>query len=235
MSRLAHLKYFPILLGDKMSKEPRLSALSLLSLIGEKELVKKQFSDIEWAYYLTLLEKPASITTSSMGRFLDAIACMLGINCKSSFEGEAVMQLEALARNSYPHKAYYSFVLDNNIIDWADFLNELILDIAANKEKEFMARKVINALAELVYMISDQSHCDMLAFSGGVFQNALLVDTIIGLNTSARNLYFQKQVSPNDEGISLGQMAYYINEKKKFEKMNHVNSISNKKNQLETT
>ena len=234
MSRVAHLKYFPILLGDKMSKEPRLSALSLLSMIGKKELVKKQFSDIEWAYYQTLLEQPANITTSSMGRFLDGIACMLGVNCKSSFEGEAVMQLEALARNSYPHKAYYSFVIHNNIIDWKEFVSELLLDLSSNKEKDFMARKVINALAELVYMLSDQSHCKTLAFSGGVFQNALLVDSIIGLNTSSRKLYFQKQLSPNDEGISLGQMAYYINEKNRLGSMIQSIPISNNKKQLET-
>jgi hydrogenase maturation protein HypF len=82
-----------------------------------------------------------------------------------------------------------------------------------NKEKDFIARKVINGLAELVYQISDIYECNQLAFSGGVFQNALLVDTLLALNKGERLLYFQKNVSPNDEGISLGQLAYYLNEK----------------------
>ncbi len=234
MNRMAHLKYFPILLGDKMSKEPRLSALSLLSKIDKRDFVKKQFTDIEWNYYQQLLEENELIQTCSMGRFMDAIACIIGINSKSSFEGEAPMQLEALARNSYPHKAYYSFIVKNNIIEWEEFVNELLLDIAANKEKDFIARKVINGLVELIYLLSDQYKCNSLAFSGGVFQNALLVDTIIGLNISQRKLYFHKHVSPNDEGISLGQMAYYVNEKKIFKDFSLLNALSNNEQQLVT-
>jgi hydrogenase maturation protein HypF len=234
INRIAHLNYFPILLGDKMSKEPRLSALSILSKIGKQEIVKKQFTDVEWNYYQQVLQEDSLLHTCSMGRFIDAIACIIGISSKSSFEGEAPMNLEALARNSYPHKAYYSFSLTNNIIEWHEFVNELLIDLKDNKEKDFIARKVINGLAELVYLLSDYQMCNQLAFSGGVFQNALLVDTIIGLNHGNRKLFFHKQLSPNDENISLGQMAYYINEKKSFKDFSLMNSLTNTEKQLVT-
>ncbi len=210
-TRLSHLEYFPVLIGDKMSKEPRLSALSLLKLINKEQLVKKHFTTQEWQYYSQLMEQPAAIQTSSMGRFLDGIACIMGINSKTSFEGEAVMKLEAIARSSYAHKAYYSFQIIDNTIHWNGFIQELLLDIEMNKEQDFIARKIINGLVQLILALSKQYGVSQLAFSGGVFQNALLVDTLIENLGDKRVLYFQKQVSPNDEGVALGQMAYYLN------------------------
>ncbi len=212
-SRMAHLEYFPVLLGDKMSKEPRLSALSILKKLNEEGLIKKQFSDAEWQYYLKVLENPSVTSTSSMGRFLDAIACMIGLDGKTSFEGEVLMKLESLARNSYAHKAYYSFKIEDEKIQWTDFIKELLIDISLLKEQAFIARKVINSLVELIAILSDEFGINQLAFSGGVFQNALLVDLLIERLGRSKKLNFQKQVSPNDEGIALGQFAYYLNER----------------------
>lgn len=211
-SRLAHLEYFPVLLGDKMSKEPRLSALSILKQLNEETHIKKEFSAPEWQYYLKVLESPAVISTSSMGRFLDSIACIIGLDGKTSYEGEALMKLECLARNSYAHKAYYSFNIEGEKIQWADFLRELLLDVTMHKEQAFIARKVINSLVELIAILSDKLGMNQLSFSGGVFQNALLVDLVMERLGHSKKLYFQKQVSPNDEGIALGQIAYYLNE-----------------------
>jgi hydrogenase maturation protein HypF len=213
-SRLAHLAYFPVLVGDKMSKEPRLSALSILKQLNEEAFMKKQFTTQEWQYYLEVLENTAAVSTSSMGRFLDAIACIIGLNGKTSFEGEALMKLESIARNSYAHKAYYSFTIEGEQIQWNEFIKELLLDIVMHKEQDFIARKVINSLVELIALLSDKFGFCQLAFSGGVFQNALLVDLIIEKMKQSKLVYFQQQVSPNDEGIALGQFAYYLNESK---------------------
>ena len=48
-----------------------------------------------------------------------------------------------------------------------------------------------------------------MAFSGGVFQNALLVDFIIELLQHKKQLFFHQQLSPNDECIGFGQLAWY--------------------------
>ena len=201
-----------MLVGDKMSKEPRLSALSILKQLNEEAFMRKQFTTQEWQYYLQVLENTAAVSTSSMGRFLDAIACIIGLNGKTSFEGEALMKLESIARNSYAHKAYYSFTIEGEQIQWNEFIKELLLDIIMHKEQAFIARKVINSLVELIALLSDKFGVNQLAFSGGVFQNALLVDLIIEKMKQPKVVYFQKQVSPNDEGIALGQFAYYLNE-----------------------
>jgi hydrogenase maturation factor HypF (carbamoyltransferase family) len=66
-------------------------------------------------------------------------------------------------------------------------------------------------------MMSDKFKINKLAFSGGVFQNALLVDLLIQNTKKTKTVYFQKEVSPNDEGVALGQIAYYLNEMQHFQ------------------
>jgi hydrogenase maturation protein HypF len=152
-----------------------------------------------------------------MGRFLDALLCIMGIDSKVSYEGEGIMKLETIARNSYPHMAYYSLKLIEEKILWNSFFEEFLHDIKMNKEAGFIARKIINSLVELIVMMSDKFKINKLAFSGGVFQNALLVDLLIQNTKKTKTVYFQKEVSPNDEGVALGQIAYYLNEMQHFQ------------------
>jgi hydrogenase maturation protein HypF len=200
-----------------MSKEPRLSALSILHQLDEDTMVKKYFSTQEWIYYQNVLSQPNKLSTSSMGRFLDALLCIMGIDSKVSYEGEGIMKLETIARNSYPHMAYYSLKLIEEKILWNSFFEEFLHDIKMNKEAGFIARKIINSLVELIVMMSDKFKINKLAFSGGVFQNALLVDLLIQNTKKTKTVYFQKEVSPNDEGVALGQIAYYLNEMQHFQ------------------
>ena len=52
---------------------------------------------------------------------------------------------------------------------------------------------------------------EKICFSGGVFQNALLVDWIQHEYSNKYDLYFHEDLSPNDENISFGQMIYFDN------------------------
>lgn len=211
ITRTTHLAYFPQLMGNKMNKEPRLSALSILSNFPKaQQLIRKYFTDKEWLYYTQVLHQPQTITTSSMGRLIDAVACLLGIKPTASYEGEAAMQLEAMARNcTYHGYDYYHLPLVDGVIDWRQLINELIHDWSQKESNEIIAWKFFYSLAKLIARISNHYYIDKLAFSGGVFQNALLVDMIIELLQHKRQLYFHQQVSPNDECISLGQLAWF--------------------------
>jgi hydrogenase maturation protein HypF len=113
--------------------------------------------------------------------------------------------------------AYYSLKLIEEKILWNSFFEEFLHDIKMNKEAGFIARKIINSLVELIVMMSDKFKINKLAFSGGVFQNALLVDLLIQNTKKTKTVYFQKEVSPNDEGVALGQIAYYLNEMQHFQ------------------
>ncbi|MDE3234486.1 MAG: carbamoyltransferase HypF [Bacteroidota bacterium] len=211
IKRVAHLKYFPQLIGDKMSKEPRLSALSLLQHFPSKQQhLQKYFSATEWEYYQKLLQQNNTIYTSSMGRFLDGLACLLGIRIFNSYEGEAAMQLEALARNcSYKPYDAYALPLVDGELDWTVFLHELMEDWQQKEDVSLIAWKIFYSLAKAITQLSNHFFIDHLAFSGGVFQNALLTDLVIEQLSKKRHLYFHQQLSPNDECIGFGQIAYY--------------------------
>ena len=64
---------------------------------------------------------------------------------------------------------------------------------------------IVDAIAEVAF----RSGFAKLAFSGGVFQNSVLVELLIQKMSGTYTLYFHEALSSNDENISLGQMALF--------------------------
>lgn len=210
MKRLAHLDYFPQLVGDKMSKEPRLSALSLLSRFPDKmQIIRQYFTETEWAYFQKLIQQAQPLQTSSMGRFLDGLACMLGIRSHHSYEGEAAMLLEAAAAAVVKSRETYPLVEAQGVLNWDLFLEQFLADIAAGIPVAEIAWKVFHSLATLVVQLCATHGVQRVAFSGGVFQNALLTDFVAQALSGKFDVYFHQQLSPNDESIGFGQLAFY--------------------------
>ncbi|MBS1513026.1 MAG: carbamoyltransferase HypF [Bacteroidetes bacterium] len=209
MERVAHLDYFPQLLGDKMSREPRLAALSLLkSFPQHQSILQPHFSLQEWKYYQQLIGQPAQLLTSSMGRFLDAVAAILGICHKNTYEGEAAIKLEVLARNCMNKvPEAYPVTLQQNRINWNECVAGILLDVQQHKDITAIAWKVMFTLFTTIKQAAHHFNIKRLAFSGGVFQNALLVHLITEQMSATHELYFHRHLSPNDECIAFGQMA----------------------------
>jgi hydrogenase maturation protein HypF len=125
--RIAQLENFAWILGDKMSKTPKISALSILfdneekshevatiNSIGQSPMkneaeiceapkvrnqnyLKQFFDENEWKIYTNLINK-SEVKTSSMGRFFDAVSFVLGFEKPIFFEGESAMWLEKFRR-----------------------------------------------------------------------------------------------------------------------------------------
>jgi len=211
MDRVLHLDYFPQLLGDKMSREPRLSALSLLHGHHDaRKILQVHFSEAEWDYYQKLLQQPTATLTSSMGRLIDGIASILGIRQISSYEGQAAMELEALADSVNMNiSTPYHFTIRQDRIDWRPMLQVLLGDLYSGVPREMIARRFFASLAQLVVDISWSYDIPRIACSGGVFQNALLIDLIRERLPAHMQLFLHRQLSPNDECIALGQLARY--------------------------
>ena len=228
MQRVSHLDYFPQLLGDKMSREPRLSALSLLKHFPQHQhLLLHSFTKQELQFYQQLLQQPVALYTSGVGRFLDGITAIMGLHFKNTYEGEAAMQLETLAAGcTYQSIAFYPFNLQDGKLIWTDFISELVNDLERRQSKAFIARKVFYSLAKMIEQVAAHFDIERLAFSGGVFQNALLVDMITNL-LPQKKLYFHRQLSPNDESIGFGQLAWlemYNNAQKGTTSTQHNNA-----------
>lgn len=211
VTRKGHLNYFPQLVGDKMSREPRLSALALLYRGPDAmNLLKDLFTTEERGYYQKMLEQPVLLQTSSVGRFLDGVAAMLRIRAINTYEGEAAMQLEALASlESDDSWESYPISFENGIADWDPLIRELLTEYRAGIASSKIARKIFVSLVMLIESAAQQLDCRCLAFSGGVFQNALLTRLINLRLRDNYKLYFHQQLSPNDECIGFGQLAVH--------------------------
>ncbi len=216
-TRINHVEYFNWFLGDKMAREPRLSALSLCYEMKEAEkIIRPKFSNAEWNNYHQLLSNN-QLKTSSIGRVFDAVASLLGLSDKASFEGEAAMLLEELALEYFrknpkipEHWLTTHEWQHQNPVSIKSFIRELVEDIGQNRDKSEIAARVHVILVLLIQRIAVTFDCRKICFSGGVFQNEVLVDLFAALPGEKFNLYYNKDLPPNDENISLGQLAWFL-------------------------
>ncbi len=208
--RVNHIDYFPNLMGDKMAREPRLSALAICAEIPEaNNLIKLKFTDLEWNVYQKQLKQANLLQTSSVGRLFDAVASLLGIIDKVSYEGEAAIYLEAKARVFFKqnHKLAESYTTEKTH-NTNEVIRGIITDLRKKISIEEIAFKVHTSMVDLVKTIANDLKIRKIAFSGGVWQNALLVD-LAKQNLADFELFFHQQLSPNDECISFGQVVVY--------------------------
>ncbi|MCC5932961.1 MAG: carbamoyltransferase HypF [Balneolales bacterium] len=214
--REVHLKYFPVLAGDRMSLEPRLSALSLLHSCGfaadrREKLLAGFFTEQEWGYYnKAALTGANGLQTSSMGRLIDAVSALLGLTMRNNYEAEAAMRLESLASvHARSDTAAYPLQLSpcGTQIDPRLMLTAICDELSYGESRGRIAIRFFRTLAGLVFQLSRKLGVFTLGFSGGVFQNALLCGMIRQTAGPEHRLLFHNQLSPNDENCGFGQIA----------------------------
>jgi hydrogenase maturation protein HypF len=204
--RKKHFQYFPYFMGDKMAREPRLAAWAIL---GPDPILEPKFSAAEWANYQALWAKNQGVYTSSVGRIFDAVAALLGVLDVQTYEGEAALRLEELAwtywqpENPLPEPYFFDEQLSAQIL-----LLQIKADVEAGLPKNLIAFKFHFSLIQLIQAVAAESQVKGIAFSGGVWQNSLLVDLALS-QLQGFQLYFHQEVSPNDEGIALGQVVVF--------------------------
>ena len=211
INRINHFEYYNWVANDKMANEPRLSLLSLLDE-DHKELIKEKFTPTEWKIYNKTLNNN-TLKTSSVGRLFDAVASALNLIDKNSYEAEAAILLENCA------KEYKG----NDQIDFLEQLNyttvptSLIMKIALKSlndgiNKSFIASSFIYTLANTIVRQATNSKIKTIVCSGGVFQNATLIKMLNKLcQNNQIELKINRNLSPNDENISFGQLMYHQN------------------------
>lgn len=218
IERIRHVEYFDFILGDKMPKEPRISALSLCYNLSDMELhFRHRFSDTEWRIYVKLLEQSSLLKTSSMGRLFDAVSCLLLDTDISSYEGEAAMYLEVSARKYLTEMKAFKFIPLSGFSTTSGNLNPSMLmkhlmeAKASGRNIDELAYNFHCSLVGWVEHVLLETDISRVAFSGGVFQNSLLIELLNRQLGDNYLLYFHEKLSPNDECISFGQLMYYLN------------------------
>lgn len=212
-SRNYYFDYFPFILGDKMPREPRVSALCLThGLPDTTNFIASKFSETEWNLYQKILHQHKGLRTSSVGRIFDGVASLLGLADTVSYEGEAAMRLEALAKSWFRYndlnlnESYITKWGNDHVIPTQVLIQAILVDLQKGLAKDYIAAKFHTSLVTIIKNVARQTGCQRLAFSGGVFQNELLIDLIISNLSKEFELFFHQQLSPNDECVSFGQL-----------------------------
>jgi hydrogenase maturation protein HypF len=208
--RLAHLSPLRLPGGDRAAREPWRMAVSALARGGRAELARARFADEPGAPgVLTLLERGLNAPpTSSLGRWFDAAAGVLGVRRRMDFEGQAAMLLEGLAE---AHGAVDPEPARVRFGDAGDLdLGPLVLDLADETDPARGAARfhatLVWALAEWVGRAARTTGLRTVACGGGCFLNAVVARGLRQALAARGLAMLQAQaVPPNDGGIALGQ------------------------------
>lgn len=221
VERLAWIKPVPLIGGTQAILQPWRLAYAHLKYSGVWEQVVEDFADLPIIQYLhtkplkTLDRMVAksinSPSTSSGGRLFDAVAALLGICTEQiTYEGQAAIELEALARGS-TLDSFYSFTWQNNQLLTTDLWLPLLTDIANPVDYSTIAKKfqlgLAQAFIEKVTALAHEYSVATLTLSGGVMQNRFMLETLTTALEKNFTVLNQCQVPANDGGLALGQAA----------------------------
>ncbi len=190
--RVAHLKYFKLIGGEKAVKNPANMAVALID-----ENLARNYPNYKIAKTLNKAQFPLS---SSMGRLFDMAAFLGGMIEKNEYEGLSGMMIEKCYNPQI--KEFVEMKVQNGEIDIVPLLNF----IAKHRGNfELVSSVFINSVVKMILDISKNTDLPVVV-SGGVFQNKTLLREIL----KRKKVYYSKKVPVNDGGVSFGQALWGI-------------------------
>ena len=212
--RVDHLTPVPMPGGTAAVREPWRMAAAYLDHVyrdGRPGLAVVQRHP-EWDNVVRLSRTGLrSPPTSSAGRLFDAVAAIIGVRDRVSYEGQAASELEQLAdpsaSDAYPVPAGVGLCGASEPL-----LRAMVDDVLRGADPGTIASRFHNGLADAtvaaVRDAASREGLDTVALSGGVFQNVVLLERILtGLAAAGLRALVHRQVPPNDGGLCLGQAA----------------------------
>jgi hydrogenase maturation protein HypF len=216
--RVAHLKNVPLPGGDASIKRPYRAALAHLWAAGMPWQADwpcvAACSAVERRVLLRQLEDNVQcVPTSSMGRFFDAVAALLGIRQVITYEAQGSIEMEAIAASETNEAYTFSCSAGEPIaIDPGDVLRGIAADLEQHLPVAMIAAKFHRGVAELIAQLAvrlrEGTGLGTVALSGGVFQNGLLLRlSLEELQAAGFEVLIHHRVPANDGGLALGQAA----------------------------
>ena len=217
-TRAGHLVPFALPGGDGAVREPARIALDLLTRAG-----------LDWApdlppvtavgdagRHVLAQQIPRGVgcvPTSSMGRLFDAVASLLGVCQQVSYEGQAAIELEHLARRGRP--ADLDFDVTDGLLDPAPLVTGLVAGLRTGAEPADLAagfhQAVIRATARAARHCADAAGIRTVGLTGGVFANRILLHGLRESLTQAGYEVLTHRIVPcNDGGLALGQATIAV-------------------------
>jgi len=201
----------PVLMpgGDAAARHPVQAAAAYLPDVDPSILEGEPFAfPARFRQAQALLRtKTRTIPTTSIGRLFDAAAAICGFIREISYEGQAAKWLEHQACDGHSGKIQ----VDTSVMSPQSALITMVdarrsgyqvADLSAWFHGWFVGKvvqAVINAAAE--------SKRRTIVFSGGVWQNRLLLDETVAALPDQFDLLWGQQIPVNGGGICVGQIA----------------------------
>ena len=236
--RYAHLRTVPLAGGDTAVREPwRVGRSYLLDAYGgledrsanseshraiERGEIHRASPNREKVRLVdTLLRRRIhTIETSSCGRLFDAVAALIGLRQEVSFEGQAAMELEAIAMQANRVAEPYPFDFSRSTalvqapgqVDLRAAIRAILQDIQMGVTKSNIAARFHVTLVNVVVAVCERMRTELdlsrVCLGGGCFQNMLLLDgCVTALRREGFEVFYPVDVPANDGGIALGQAA----------------------------
>jgi len=219
--RAGHLRAVRMPGGERAIRQPWRMALAwLVELHGEDVAPPATLADIDartWraVAHMVVTGTSAPLTTS-MGRLFDAVAALCGVRSQVSYEGQAAIELEALADPGTEGAYELRLVAGEDggpaILDPAPAMAEILGELAAGVDVAAVSARfhqgVANATAAACARLAAGASVDVAVLSGGVFQNRLLLErTAAALEQAGLRVLAPERLPPNDGQIAFGQVA----------------------------
>jgi hydrogenase maturation protein HypF len=220
--RVGHLRTVALPGGHQAIREPwRMGMAWAAAALGREEAERFGRSvDERWAAVLDMVERPATLRTSSAGRLFDGVAALLGLRTRVTYEGQAAIELEACAAHAGAGAPAAGYEDDVAVDTTGDVLAldpaPLIARILAERDRGTPVPDISagfhaglgRAVAAVAARLAGDNGLDTVALSGGVFQNARLTDVVEDeLSAGGLRVLVHRHVPPNDGGVSIGQAA----------------------------
>lgn len=207
--RLGHLRELRLAGGDRAAREPWRMAASVLFELGRGSEIPRRFAHRAAPIIADMLARGLnSPPTSSAGRWFDAAAGLLGVRDFSTFEGQAAMELEALAREHGPVAAARDgfHISADGTLDLLPLMDRIADAGVPGRSAALFHSTLAAALAEWVVAAARRESVKDVVLGGGCFMNGLLSDALRrALRGAGLAVYEARQVPANDGGLSLGQ------------------------------
>ena len=235
--RVGHLLPVPLIGGDAAVRNPCRTALGYLAAAGvgwDPALppvtacteAERAMLAAGYAEYLDPAARPGPgqpgrdagrgprpVPCSSMGRLFDAVASLLGVRHRVSYEAQAAIELEILAEAAGSQSAELTLPVGaHGVIDHRPLIRALAAEVAAGIPAAVLARAfhlaVAGAVADAADRIARRTGVRTVGLTGGVFQNVLLAGLCrASLEARGLEVLTHHLVPPNDGGLALGQAA----------------------------
>ncbi len=208
-TRVGHLRELPLPGGDRAAREPWRLGAAVLHLLERSDEIVRRFDRPGAPLVRQMLQQRLNTpVTSSMGRWFDAAAALLGVREVQSFEGQAPMLLEGLAASHGAVRPLADgFRIDaDGVLDLLPLAQALLDARCASYGAALFHATLVDALAAWAASAACRAGVGTIAFGGGCFLNAIVSTGLrVRLAADGFDVIEARQAPANDGGLALGQ------------------------------